>query len=196
MKTNWLLAASLAVAGLLDGCSTAPPPYKAPMPQPTAAFDVLIEASPPGARIEADGTDRGTTPVHLKIIGDTNRLFRDFGSANYVIRAYPVATNQYAQTRVYYTGKDIQIRDRIPEHIYLDMNVPPTIYSPTASSYQYPYYYPYVYPYPFAYYYPFRYYYYDCPPYYHYYYGPRYQYHYGPPVRYYGGPRYYQYRRY
>ena len=173
MKTNRFLAAGLTVAGLLVGCAAPLPPGAERGPHNTMAYDVLVDASPPGARIEAEGSDLGNTPVHLKIFGDPDGTFHDFGSFTYVVRAYPLVSNQYSQIRVFGTGKNFTHEDRIPSKIYFDMNQPP----PANPQYPagYPGYSGYPYPYPY------------------YYYGPPY-YYYGPAVRFYYGPRYY-YRR-
>lgn len=170
MKISWICVVSLTVASLLIGCSTPLPPGAEPGPHHTMAYDVLIEASEPGARIEADGNNLGNTPVHLKIFGDPDGTFHDFGSYTYIVRAFPIASNQYPQIRVFGTGKGFQREDRIPQKIYFDMNQPP----PTPQGYGpgYPYYYGYPY--------------YGYP----YYYGS--PYYYGPGVRFYYGPRYYR----
>jgi hypothetical protein len=162
MKKVLVLAAGVAVFGLLVGCETVPPGVERG-PHGTIAYDVLIEASPPGARIEANGEVVGATPLHLKIFGDKDGTFHDFGSYYYVIRALPVSTNQYVQTRLYRTGRLFTPEDYIPKHIYFDMNTP----APAPPAYPYP-------GPPPAYYYP--------PPYY--YYGPGY---YGPSFRFYFG---------
>lgn len=151
MKTNWLLTASLAVTGLLVGCAAPIPPGAERGPHNTMAYDVLVEASPPGARIEAEGTDLGNTPVHLKIFGDPDGTFHDFGSYTYTVRAFPLTSNQYPQIRVFGTGKDFQREDRIPDKIYFDMNQPgpqyPAAGYPSPYGYPYPYYYGYNWPY-------------------------------------------------
>jgi len=133
------------------------------------AYDVLVEASAPGARIEANGQDVGEAPVHIKIFGDPDGTFHDFGSYYYVVKASPVATNQYPQMRVFHTGRSFGPEDYIPSRIYFDMNQqqpnPPPAYYPGPG-----------YPPPPVYYGP--------PPYY---YGAPY---YGPSVRFYFGPGY------
>jgi hypothetical protein len=139
------------------------------------AYHVLVEASEPGARIEVNGDQVGNTPLTLKIFGDRDGTFHDFGSYHYVVRALPLATNQYAQTRFFGTGKSWSPEDRIPERIYFDMNQPAPVYSyppPGSPMYYAP---------PPVYYYP--------PPYY---YGPGY---YGPGVRFHFGPRVYRRHR-
>src|SRR2546426_12028865 len=97
-------AASLLVALFVTGCETIPPGAERG-PHGTMAYDVLVEASEPGARIEANGENIGNAPVHLKIFGDTDGTFHDFGSYFYIVRAFPLTTNQYVQTRVFRTGR-------------------------------------------------------------------------------------------
>jgi hypothetical protein len=132
------------------------------------AYEVLIEASPPGARIEANGEDLGVAPIRLKIFGDPDGTFHDFGSYYYVIRALPITTNQFVQTRLFRTGHALSPEDRIPQRIYFDMNQP-------APAYEYP-------PYPPGYYGPGPYYY--PPPFF-----------YGPGVGVYVGPRFHHSHR-
>ncbi len=160
MKTNWILAALSAAAVGLAGCDTVPPGVERG-PDGTMAYDVLVEASEPGAQIEANGQILGNAPVRLKIFGDTDGTFHDFGSFYYVVRALPVSTNQFVQTRVFRTGHLFSPEDHIPQRIYFDMNRPPPAYAPSG----YP-----EYPAPPPYYY-------APPPYY---YGPEFQFYYGP----------------
>ena len=116
------------------------------------AYDVLVDATPPGARIEANGQDVGQTPVHIKIFGDRDGTFHDFGSPWYVVKAFPIETNQFPQVRFFGTGHLFGPEDRIPSKILFDMNqqAPPQ----AAPGYGQPYYYgPPAYPYPYPYYY-------------------------------------------
>lgn len=159
-----MFAASLAVAVFLAGCDTIPPGAERG-PDGTMAYDVPIEASSPGARIEANGEVVGNSPLHLKIFGDPDGTFHDFGSYYYVIRALPMTTNQFVQTRVYRTGHLLTPEDHIPQHIDFEMNQ-------RQPEYGYPGYLPPAY-------------YYGPPPFY--YYGPPY-YYYGPGFRFYFGP--------
>jgi hypothetical protein len=150
MKTMKFYAASLAAGVLFAGCVTPLPPGAEPGPDNTMEYDVAIDASPPGARIEANGADLGPTPLHLKIYGDPDGTFHDFGSYYYVIRALPITTNQYPQTRVFRTGHLLTPEDRIPSQVYFDMNQPPQ--QPSSYGYPPPAYYgpgPYYYPYPY-----------------------------------------------
>jgi hypothetical protein len=164
MKTKLFLIAGAAIA-LLVGCETPIPPGAERGPNGTVAYDVLIEASDPGARIEANGADIGNSPVHLKIFGDRDGTFHDFGSYYYIIRAFPIATNQYEQTRVFMTGHLLTPEDRIPQRIFFDMNQRQPA-NPTYGAPGYDYYYA---PPPPVYY---------GPPYY---YGPSFRFYIGPP---------------
>ena len=100
------------------------------------AYDVLIEASAPGARIVANGQDIGTTPVHIKIFGDPDGTFHDFGSYYYIVQALPVATNQFPKARYYRTGHLLTPEDRVPRKIFFDMTRPQQ--QPVAPGYGYP----------------------------------------------------------
>lgn len=125
MKTGLLLVFSLTTVGFLAGCESVPPaPGVERGPHGTIAYDVLVDSSPPAARIEANGQIIGNAPLHLKIFGDKDGTFHDFGSYYYIVRALPVATNQYVQTRVFRTGRLFTPEDHIPQRIDFDMNQP------------------------------------------------------------------------
>ena len=152
----------------MAGCATSLPPGAERGPYNTMAYDVLVEASAPGARIEVNGELVGDAPVHVKIFGDPDGTFHDFGSEFFEVRALPVGTNQFAQLRLFRTGRFLTPQDRVPQRIYFDMNQPPPPrYEPV-----------YIYP----------------PPYYGppgYYYGPG-PFFYGPSFRFDTGPRYHR----
>ena len=126
----------------VTGCETPTPPGVERGPHGTIAYNVLIEASPPGAKIEANGQIVGDTPLHLKIFGDKDGTFHDFGSDFYVIRALSLTTNQYPQVRMFGTGRWFGPEDKIPQEVYFDMNQPPPQYAPAPYPYPVPYYYP------------------------------------------------------
>jgi hypothetical protein len=128
------------------------------------AYTVTVDASPPGARIEVNGEDVGQTPVQIKIFGDVDGTFHDFGSYYYVVKASPISTNQFPQSRYFRTGHLLTPEDHIPSKIYFDMTQP----QPNPPAYAYP-----------------------PPP--AYYYGPA-PYYYGPSFRFYYGPGYYYHR--
>lgn len=158
----WTLAAGVTAALVLVGCHSLPPGAE-PGPHHTMAYTVAVDASPPGARIEVNGQDVGQTPVNIKIFGDTDGTFHDFGSYYYVVRAIPVSTNQFAQAKFYRTGHMLTPEDHIPSRIYFDMTQPPPPSPPPI--------------------------YYYAPPPPAYYYGPPY---YGPGFQFYIGPGYHR----
>lgn len=163
MKTSWFLGASLAAAGLLTGCVSTPPGAEHG-PQGTIAYDVLVEASAPGARIYANGADVGNTPLHLKIFAKKDGRFHDFGAPYYVVHALPITTNQFPQARYFLAANGAARVDHVPQQIYFDMTRPAPAPAAPGPIYVYP-------GYP--------------PPYY----GP--PGYYGPGVRYYYPPGYY-----
>ena len=124
MKEQFLLRRStwLFMALLLGGCATNSPQKAERGPNGTIAYLVQIEATEPGARIEANDDYVGTTPVTLKIFGDRDGTFHNFGSQEYIIRALPLNTNQTAQTKVFRTGGWFSQEDQIPHRLFFDMN--------------------------------------------------------------------------
>jgi hypothetical protein len=88
------------------------------------AYHIVIEASEPGATIIANGADIGKTPVTLKIFGNPDGTFHDFGSRYYVIQAIPVATNQFAQNKVFQSRRRGSSDKMIPHQFYFDMSKP------------------------------------------------------------------------
>lgn len=160
MKANLNLVVGLAVVGLLAGCATPLPPGAEPGPNGTMAYLVTITSTEPDTRIVANGQTVGNAPVKLKIFGDRDGTFHDFGAYEYIIQAFPTKTNQYVQTRIFGTGKMFSREDRIPPEIHFDMNRPPPPPPLVPPSYYYP---------------PPNYYYYPGP----YYYGPSFYYHHG-----------------
>ena len=108
-------------AFLLVGCATTTTNSERG-PHGTIAYLVQIEASEPGVRIEANNDFVGTAPLTLKIYGDKDGTFHNFGSQDYILRAFPVKTNQFIQTKVFRTGGWFSQEDQIPSRIYFDMN--------------------------------------------------------------------------
>ena len=133
MNSIFSLTVMAAATVLMAGCATPIPPGAERGPNGTIAYDVLVEASQPGARIEANGELVGNTPVHIKIFGDPDGTFHDFGSEFYEVRALPVTTNQFAQFWFFQTGHFLSPQDRIPQRIYFDMNQPAPRYEPLYS---------------------------------------------------------------
>jgi len=155
MKTQRLWLIALAAVGFLTGCESLPPGAERG-PHGTMAFLVPVEASVPGTKIYANGHEAGVAPLTLKIFGDKDGTFHDFGAYEFVVQAVPSQTNQHVQTKVFQTGRMFSPEDKIPERIVFNMDLPPTTYVPVAP--------------PSAYYYPPPAYYYGWP---HHYYGPQ-----------------------
>lgn len=106
---------------LLAGCASTPPNVERG-PDGTIAYYIQIEASDPGVKIEANNDYVGKTPCTLKLFGDRDGTFHNFGSYEYVVRAFPNNTNQFIQTKVFRTGGWFSQEDMVPNRIYFDMN--------------------------------------------------------------------------
>lgn len=127
MRTFLLaVVATLVVFGL--GCASGGSDKKKTVErghQGTIAYSVSIETSEPGVKIEAEGSYIGTAPTTLKIFGDKDGTFHNFGNNEYVIRALPARPGQFIQTKIYRTGAWFSPEDRIPSRVYFDMNLTP-----------------------------------------------------------------------
>lgn len=103
-------------------------------PDGTVAYLVQVETSEPGARIEANGEYIGTSPVTLKIFGDRDGTFHNFGRFDYTVTALPSHPGQFAQTKVFRTGGWFTPEDRVPRRIYFEMQLhPATTAAPTPA---------------------------------------------------------------
>ncbi len=96
-------------------------------PQGTIAYEVQVETSEPGIRIEANNEYVGTTPLTLKVFGDKDGTFHNFGTFDYIVRALPAKPGQYPQTKIFRTGGYFMPEDRIPKRIFFEMTSPPGI---------------------------------------------------------------------
>ena len=119
MKKHTLYTTILVAASVFAGCGT---PNAEKGPHGTIAYFVQVESSEPGVRIEANNDYVGKTPLTLKIFGDKDGTFHNFGSYEYVVRAFPANTNQYIQTKVFRTGGRFTQEDMVPKRIYFDMS--------------------------------------------------------------------------
>lgn len=137
-KMLFFPSVAVAAAWFLTGCETLPPDVERG-PHGTIAYLVPIEANEPGAKIEVNGEFVGNTPVTIKIFGDRDGTFHDFGSDYYVVKALPLTTNQYPQTAYFGTGRWFAREDKIPSKITFDMNKPQPAAPPNAGPYAYPY---------------------------------------------------------
>jgi hypothetical protein len=109
---------------LLSGCATPDPPGTEYGPQGTIAYQVPVDASEPGATIEVNYKIEGKAPLTIKIFGDRDGTFHNFGHDEFTVRAYPPTTNHYPQTKIFKTGTMGVKDDQIPQKIYFDFGAP------------------------------------------------------------------------
>jgi hypothetical protein len=121
INSNFAGLSALVVVLGLCGCATSTNPKAEHGPGGTIAYKVEVESSTPGVRIEVNDDYIGKTPLTLTIFGDKDGTFHNFGAKDYIIRAFPVATNQFPQTKVFRTGGWFSDEDRIPSRIYFEM---------------------------------------------------------------------------
>jgi hypothetical protein len=117
VKNHILFLSLLVLAG---GCATPANPNAERGPDGTIAYNVPVESSEPGARIEVNGESVGVTPMTLKIFGDTDGTFHNFGSYEFIVRAYPPGAGRPSASKVYKTGALMAAEDKIPAKIYFD----------------------------------------------------------------------------
>jgi hypothetical protein len=111
-------AVSLSALLFIGCATTSSGPEKGP--DGTIAYHVQIESSEPGARVEANGDYVGNTPTTLKIFGDKDGTFHNFGSSDFIIQVTPQNTNHFPQTRVFRTGGWFSQEDQIPKRLFFD----------------------------------------------------------------------------
>jgi hypothetical protein len=120
MKTPPFGIQMIALSLLLTSCSTVPKSERGP--DGTRAYYIEIESSEPAVRVEVNEDYVGKTPLKLKVFGDDDGTFHNFGSMDFIIRAFPNDTNYFVQTKVFRTGGWFSQEDQIPGKIYFDMN--------------------------------------------------------------------------
>lgn len=114
-------------AFLLSGCAGPGEAHRRPGGGPVP-YEVLIETSDPGSRIEVDGEYMGVSPLTVTIWGDKDGTFHGSGDGYTVFKAYPVKPGQYIQTRKFLNGAQAFMfgqQDRIPKRLYFDLNQKP-----------------------------------------------------------------------
>ncbi len=114
---------TLFTIAILAGCATNP---NAPERgrDGTIGYNVSIETDPPGMRIEMDNDFVGTSPTSIKIFGDRDGTFHNWGAYEVIIKAFPPAgsTNLFQQTKIFRTGGWFSQEDRIPNRLFFDMH--------------------------------------------------------------------------
>ena len=115
----------LTFAGCATSSSTAQKPERGP--DGTMAYLVEVNSSDPGARIEINNDHVGKTPCTVKVFGDKDGTFHNFGSYHYTVTAYPVRAGQQSQTKEFRTGGWFTPEDRIPAKIFFDFGAVPEV---------------------------------------------------------------------
>jgi hypothetical protein len=94
----------------------------------TVPYEVKIETSESGSRIEVDGEVQGRSPLTVTIWGDKDGTFHGSGDGHTVFRAFPVREGQFVQTKRFLNGAQQFMfgqEDRIPKSLYFDLNQKP-----------------------------------------------------------------------
>lgn len=115
MKVIWISVALAAI--FVSGCATTEDPNVEKGPQGTIAYNVPIESNLPGTKIEVNYQVIGTAPVTVKIFGDRDGTFHNFGNDEYTVRAYPGDSSYYPKTQIFKTGAFSIKDDMIPKKI-------------------------------------------------------------------------------
>lgn len=111
---------------LLASCATVPPPhanFDERGPDGTRAFYVQVEANEPNLKVEVNGDLVGVTPLRLRIWGDKDGTFHNFGRGQYTIKVLPSRPGQWVQTKTFLTGGWFEAEDMIPQKLYFDVNL-------------------------------------------------------------------------
>ena len=120
--SKYLLLSAVTIFALA-GCDTSNSSIERG-PDGTIAYHVPINSSEPGTRIEVNGESVGVTPTTLKIFGDRDGTFHNFGFDEVIVRAYP-RSGGGSQSKVFHTGTISVHDDKIPEKIYFDFGSVP-----------------------------------------------------------------------
>lgn len=120
-----ILALTSLTALVFTACATHDGQRPEKGPEGTIAYMVEVESSEPGARIEVNNEYIGKTPLTLKIFGDKDGTFHNFGKFDYTVTASPVRAGQQVQTKVFKTGRLFTGEDRIPKKIFFEFGQPP-----------------------------------------------------------------------
>ncbi len=118
-----LIILTLVLASLVSGCQSAPGIKPEKGPGGTIVYQIMVESNTEGARVEVNGDYIGKTPISVKVFGDRDGTFHDFGTEDFVIRVFPVKTGQKIQTKVFRTGRWFSAEDKIPTRLYFDLDL-------------------------------------------------------------------------
>ena len=120
MKPVRVLFPTLLVIGFC-GCASSGGRERGP--DGTVAYSVHVESSDPGARVEVNDDCVGVTPLDVKVFGDRDGTFHNFGTSDFVIRVHPVRQGQNVQSKTFRTGGWFGQEDRIPSRLFFDLNL-------------------------------------------------------------------------
>lgn len=120
-----IFSLTMSAAFILTGCaSTGPQVEKGP--GGTIAYSVAVDSNPQGARVEANNEFVGKTPFTLKIFGDKDGTFHNFGRYTYTVTGYSPVSGQAPQSKQYKCGGWFTAEDMIPKQIFFEFGaVPP-----------------------------------------------------------------------
>ena len=128
MKNPLILTSTLSGLLALVSCATSNPTAtnRERGPSGTVAYFVEVQSSEQGARIYVNDDYVGTTPMTLKIFGDEDGTFHNFGSYHYMVVAYPVRAELQPQTKDFLTGGGLfRPENLIPKKIFFDFGPVP-----------------------------------------------------------------------
>lgn len=108
----------------LVSCSTPVSPGTERGPDNTIAYTISIDSSQPGAKVEVNHQFVGVTPLTVKVFGDFDGTFHNFGSDEYTVRADPPSADYYPQTKIFKTGAFGVKDDKVPAKIFFDFGAP------------------------------------------------------------------------
>lgn len=104
------------------GCNSVSTGQKKHGPNGTIEYSIQIESSEPGGRVEINDDYVGKTPLEVKVWGDRDGTFHNFGAADYVIKVFPVKEGQTGQMKVFRTGGWFGQEDQIPRRLFFDLD--------------------------------------------------------------------------
>lgn len=117
---------AIQVLILLAGCATDPAGTERG-PGGTIAYNISVETEQPGCRIEVNGDYVGKAPTTIKVFGDRDGTFHNFGQPYCEIKAYPPpAIGGVVQIKKFGTGGWFTSDDRIPKTIYFNTGLEPS----------------------------------------------------------------------
>jgi hypothetical protein len=91
----------------------------------TIAYAISIESSEAGTKIEVNHQMVGIAPLTVKVFGDKDGTFHNFGSDEFVVRGYPPRQELYPQTKIFKTGAFGIKDDKIPQKVFFDFSASP-----------------------------------------------------------------------